>query len=329
MLRRALQGAQWLFAILVVVFAGRAVAHDWQRVGHRFADLHPGWLVLLAASAIVLATYAMLVETWRRVLAAWDVELGWATAARIWFVSSLGKYIPGGLWSVAALGVMARNRGASAVAAAGSSVIINVLNLASGLALVLVFGARIVPHPALFAVAAVAVVAGFLVAPAMLPWLLATVTRVTGRPLSVGTVPRSTVWWSLAGTTVAWCTYGIAFRLFCVAILGRDAVHGDVVLFIAAYTAAYILGFVVPSVAGLGVREAGIVEAMSHLGLASTSDAIVVALASRLWLTVLEVVPGLIALAARDSERPPREPGGQPPPGTSEASRPDPRTRPA
>lgn len=329
MLRRALQLAQWLFAILVVIFAGRAVAREWHSVGHRFADLHPGWLVLFAASAIVLATYAMLVETWRRVLAAWDVELGWATAARIWFVSSLGKYIPGGLWSVAALGVMAKSRGASAVAAAGSSVIINVLNLASGLALVLVFGAQIVPHPGLFAIVAIVVVAGFLVAPSMLPWLLATVTRVTGREFDIGTVPRSTVWWSLAGTTIAWCTYGVAFRLFSIAILGHNAVHGGLVLFIAAYTAAYILGFVVPSVAGLGVREAGIVEAMSHLGLASTSDAIVVALASRLWLTVLEVVPGLIALAARGSARPPGENGQASPPANNEAPRPDPRTRPA
>lgn len=325
MLRRALQIAQWLFAILVVVFAGRAVAREWQSVGHRFADLHPGWLALLGASAIVLATYAMLVETWRRVLAAWDVALGWGTAARIWFVSSLGKYIPGGLWSVAALGVMARNRGASAVAAAGSSIIINVLNLASGLALVLVFGARIVPHPGLFAIVAGVVVSGFLVAPTILPWLLAAVTRITGRQISIGVVPRSTVWWSLAGTTVAWCTYGVAFHLFSVAILGRNAVHGGIVLFIAAYTAAYILGFVVPSVAGLGVREAGIVEAMSHLGLASTSDAIVVALASRLWLTVLEVVPGLVALAVGRSERPP----GETPPGSDAEPRPNPRTRPA
>lgn len=323
MLRRALQVAQWLFAILVVFFAGRAVAREWQTVGHRFADLRPGWIALIAASAIVLATYFFLVETWRRVLAAWDVELGWGTAARIWFVSSLGKYIPGGLWSVAALGVMAKNRGASPVAAAGSSVIINVINLASGLALVLVFGARIVPHPWLFALAAVVVVAGFLVAPSILPWLLATVSRVTGRTLDIGNVPRSTVWWSLGGTIVAWCTYGVAFHLFSIAILGRNAVHGSVVLFIAAYTAAYILGFVVPSVAGLGVREAGIVEAMSHLGLASTSDAIVVALASRLWLTVLEVVPGLIALAVGRVERPPRET----PPGDGATPTSDPRPR--
>lgn len=323
MLRRALQVAQWLFAVLVVYFAGRAVAREWHAVGHRFADLRPGWIALLAASVIVLATYAFLVEIWRRVLAAWDVELEWGTAARIWLVSSLGKYIPGGLWSVAALGVMAKNRGASPVAAAGSSVIINVLNLASGLALVLIFGARIVPHPALFALVAIVVVAGFLVAPSILPWLLATASRITGRNLDIGTVPRSTIWWSLGGTLVAWCTYGVAFHLFSIAMLGGSAVHGSIVLFIAAYTAAYILGFVVPSVAGLGVREAGIVEAMSHLGLASTSDAIVVALASRLWLTVLEVVPGLIALALGRAERPPREA----PPGTGATPTSDPRPR--
>lgn len=303
MLRKILRAAQWIFAILVIVFASMAVAKEWHAIGPRLLALHPAWLMLAAASTIVLLTYAILIETWRRVLAAWDAQLDWGTSARIWFVSSLGKYIPGGVWSVAALGVMAKNKGASPVAAAGSSIIINILNLASGLGLVLLFGSRIVPHPELFALAGIVVVGGALLAPALLPWVLDLASRVVGREIRTPLIPRSTVWWSLAGTSVAWCLYGVAFRLFAVSLLGGNAVHGSVVLFIAAYTAAYILGFVIPSPAGLGVREAGIVEAMSHLGLASTSDAIIVALASRLWLTVLEVGPGLVALAAGRIDR--------------------------
>ncbi|MGI8548428.1 MAG: UPF0104 family protein, partial [Gemmatimonadaceae bacterium] len=70
-------------------------------------------------------------------------------------------------------------------------------------------------------------------------------------------------------------------------------------LYIAAYTAAYILGFVALfAPAGLGVREAGMIEVLPLLGLTSHSDAFLVAVTSRLWLTALEVIPGVVALAA-------------------------------
>jgi hypothetical protein len=133
-------------------------------------------------------------------------------------------------------------------------------------------------------------------------WLPASIRlacRVTGREVRLPVIPPSTVWWSLAGTAFAWCLYGEAFRLFAIAILGVNAVHGGVVLYIAAYTAAYIVGFItLIAPAGIGVREAGIWQGLPLLGLTTYGDAVIVAVMSRLWLTVLEVIPGLIALAA-------------------------------
>jgi glycosyltransferase 2 family protein len=290
---------QWLFAVLVVAFASIAISRRWDMIRGRVATLHIDWLMLIEASLLVFVAYAVLIETWRRVLAAWDTKLPWWTAARIWFASSLGKYIPGNLWSLAALGVMARETGASSVAAAGSSIIVNVFNLVSGLALVLIFASRLVPHAAVFAVVALASVVGVLAAPMWLPAMVRLACRVTKRDMTLPVIPASTVWWSLAGTTFAWCAYGLAFRLFAVAILGANAVHGAVVLFIAAYTAAYIVGFItLIAPAGIGVREAGIWEALPLLGLTTYGDAVIVAVISRLWLTVLEVIPGLVALAA-------------------------------
>ena len=291
--------AQWLFATLVVGFAGYAIAERWDMIGGRLATLHIEWLPLIYASLLVFAAYAVLIETWRRVLAAWDTRLPWWTAARIWFASSLGKYIPGNLWSLAALGVMARQTGASSVAAAGSSIIVNVFNLVSGLVLVLVFASRLVPHPAVFAAVAALSIGGVLAAPIWLPAMVKLACKLTRRDIPLPVIPASTVWWSLAGTGFAWCAYGLAFRLFAVAILGSSAVHGSVVLYIAAYTAAYIVGFItLIAPAGLGVREAGIWEALPLLGLTTYGDAVIVAIVSRLWLTILEVIPGLVALAA-------------------------------
>ena len=291
--------AQWVFAALVVVFSTIAISKRWDMIAGRVAAISVGWLSLIEASLLVLLAYAVLIETWRRVLAAWDTQLPWWTACRIWFAAGLGKYIPGNLWSLAALGVMARERGASSVAAAGSSIIVNVFNLVSGLVLVLIFASRLVPHAAVFALAAAASVAGVVAAPMWLPAAVRLVCRVTRREVRLPVIPPSTVWWSLAGTAFAWCAYGAAFKLFAIAILGDNAVHGGVVLYIAAYTAAYIVGFItLVAPAGIGVREAGIWEGLPLLGLTTYGDAVLVAVISRLWLTVLEVVPGLVALAA-------------------------------
>jgi hypothetical protein len=299
--------AQWTFAILVVVFASIAISKRWDMIGGRVATLGVDWIQLIEASLLVFAAYAVLIETWRRVLAAWDTKLPWWTAARIWFAASLGKYIPGNLWSLAALGVMARETGASPVAAAGSSIIVNVFNLVSGLVLVLIFAARLVPHAAVFAVAAIVSIAGVLAAPRWLPALVRLACRFTKRDIPLPVIPAKTVWLSLAGTAFAWCAYGAAFRLFAVAILGDSAVHGSVVLYIAAYTAAYIVGFItLIAPAGIGVREAGIWEGLPLLGLTTYGDAVIVAVISRLWLTVLEVIPGLVALAAGHFKPPTR-----------------------
>ena len=296
---KSMRVAQWGFAALVVVFASIAISKRWDMIGGRIATIDVDWISLTEASLLVFVAYAVLIETWRRVLAAWDAKLPWWTAARIWFAAGLGKYIPGNLWSLAALGVMARETGASSVAAAGSSIIVNVFNLVSGLALVLIFATRLIPHAAAFAAAAVLSVVGVLAAPMWLPMLVRLACRITKRDVRMPVIPASTVWWSLIGTAFAWCAYGVAFRLFAVAILGDNAVHGGFVLYIAAYTAAYIVGFItLIAPAGIGVREAGIWEGLPLLGLTTYGDAVIVAVISRLWLTVLEVIPGLVALVA-------------------------------
>jgi hypothetical protein len=299
MQNRTVRIAQWVFAVLVVTFSTIAISKRWDMIGGRVAAIDVDWISLAEASLLVFLAYAVLIETWRRVLAAWDTQLPWWTAARIWFAAGLGKYIPGNLWSLAALGVMARETGASSVAAAGSSIIVNVFNLVSGLALVLIFATRLIPHAAVFGVVAILSIIGVLAAPMWLPMLVRLACKVTKRDIRMPVIPASTVWWSLAGTAFAWCAYGVAFRLFAVAILGSNAVHGGVVLYIAAYTAAYIVGFItLIAPAGIGVREAGIWEGLPLLGLTTYADAVIVAVISRLWLTVLEVVPGLVALVA-------------------------------
>ena len=60
------------------------------------------------------------------------------TATRIWFLASLGKYIPGKVWAVAGAAVLAQRAGVDPSVAVAGALVLQVLALASGAAVVAV-----------------------------------------------------------------------------------------------------------------------------------------------------------------------------------------------
>ncbi|MEP6692041.1 MAG: hypothetical protein ABJD07_12855, partial [Gemmatimonadaceae bacterium] len=132
---------------------------------------------------------------------------------------------------------------------------------------------------------------------------------VLRRPVAAVRVPPRVIWLAALGTTIAWLAYGVAFALFSRALLTEPhrALPGVLLPYIAVYACAYVIGYLfLPAPAGLGVREGVLVAGMTALGLATEPEAIVIAFASRLWLTMLEVVPGLLLLAYTGLRRGPR-----------------------
>jgi uncharacterized membrane protein YbhN (UPF0104 family) len=295
--RNLFKVAQWIFAAAVLFFAATSLATQWNKVEARLIHLQFGWEWIAAGTVLVLVTYALLIEGWRRILEAWDSHLPFIDAARIWFLSNLGKYVPGNVWSLTAMGVMARKRGLSAVAAAGSSVIMQVVSLLTGTAIVMITGAKLLGQPLLVG-AAVLILAGILFsAPRFLPPLAVRISSLIGREIAPPFVPPRSIWTAAAASSLSWLFYGIAFQLFVRGLLGTAP--GEMSSYIAVYTAAYILGFISPiAPAGLGVRELTLAAFMVQLGLANEADAALVAIAARLWLTIVELVPSGLYIAA-------------------------------
>ena len=76
---------------------------------------------------------------------------------------------------------------------------------------------------------------------------------------------------------------------------------GNAWSYIAVYTGSYLAGYLALfAPGGVGVREAALVLAMPRFQLATAADAAVIAIASRLWLTALEILPGLVLLRIRN-----------------------------
>lgn len=288
--------AQWIFAAAVLFFAARSLATQWTKVEARLLHVQFGWQWIGAATVVVLLSFVLLIEGWRRVLGAWDSHLPFAQAARIWFLSSLGKYVPGNIWSLTAMGVMARERGISALAAAGSSIIMQAVSLATGTAIVVITGAQLLGQPILVGISVLALIAILLSAPRFLPPLTVWIGSIIGREVAPPSVPATSIWTAAIASALSWVLYGFAFQLFVHGLLGTAP--GEISRYIAVYTAAYILGFISPiAPAGLGVREFTLAAFMTQLGLANEADAALVAIAARLWLTIIELVPSAFYMA--------------------------------
>ncbi|HUF26263.1 MAG TPA: hypothetical protein VMM18_04685 [Gemmatimonadaceae bacterium] len=290
--RELFLAAQILFGAAVLGFAGVAIAGQWGELRAQQITIEPHWGALALSALLVLAAYALLIQTWRLALASWGMTLSFPVASRIWFVSNLGRYIPGRIWQIGALAMMAQRRGISPVAATGASILVNLVSVLVGIAIVFAMGARVLELPAIALVAVTLAAVGTAAAPLLVPRLVTLVGGLAGKPMPAITLPARAVWLSGLGTGLAWLLYGTAFQLLVLGTTGSAAGAWTdyVAVFVASYLAGY-LALIVPD--GLLVREAVIVAGLTELGLANVADALAIAVASRLWLTVLQVLPGV------------------------------------
>lgn len=288
---RALKAA---VVVVVVAYVAREVARQWHDFAALPATINVNWALVAASGAVVLASYALLIWTWQHTVRAWGDSLGFADGARIWFVSNLGRYVPGKVWQIGAMGLLSQRVGVSPVAAVGSSLVVSVVNVLAGIAVAAACGAGRLDAPAWAVPLTAALAAGVLAAPWILPVVARTASRVLKRPIAEPRLPHSAVWVAALGCAVAWLLYGIAFHLLQVALLGPS---GDVLRSTAAFTGSYIAGFLfLLAPGGIGIREVVLQQLLERFGIATGADAWLLVLASRGWLTVLEIIPGLLYL---------------------------------
>ncbi len=294
--------AQFVLLGALFMFIAREVTTQADALRVTAANLDVRWGGVFAASIVVLLTYAALIQSWRLLMAGWGSQLGFGAAVRIWTIANLGRYVPGKVWSVGALVVLAQREGVSPVAAAGAAMLGTMLNIGAGFGVIALSGAAVLDvlgsqYRAAAWIGSALFVVGVLTLPWLLPRLVAWLAR--RRPsISPPTqeLPRATLWLAVTINCASWVGYGVAFALLSWAVL--PSLGGAVLSFIAIWTASYLVGYLVLiAPGGIGAREAALVAAFVALGMATSAEATVLAAVSRLWLIVLEVAPGLVSLA--------------------------------
>lgn len=298
---------QIVFLVVALAYTAKQVANNWNTVRTSAADLHPNWLLLLMASGIVIATYGTLIQSWRVLIAGEGSSLDFYTASRIWFIANLGRYIPGKVWSIAALNVLAAREGVPGAAAAGAAVLGTMINIGAGFGVIALSGSRLLAGLApAFRWGSIIGSVIFAVGVAVLPWILPPAAEWAakrfGKSIPPVRLPARNLFASVTINVISWFCYGWAFMVFSNAVV--PGVTGTLAQFTGVWTASYTLGYLAFfSPGGLVFRELAMGAAMVGLGMANAGDAALIAATSRLWLSVVEVLPGLIALALYPAAR--------------------------
>jgi hypothetical protein len=284
-------------AALVLAFLIPAVGRQWSEFRAVRITVHaaPAWLGL--SVAIVLATYLLQVESWRRVLAGWRQALPYRVAVRAWCLANLARYLPGKLWSVAGLVVMVQRAGVAPWAATASAVVAQALALGTGVAVV----AFALPTDALGPRLGLAllIALGVMLAPGS-----AKLMRLAGRIMpraQLRPLPLSAVFAGGLLMLAGWAGYGAAFWALArgIGVPGLDLPSA-----IGLFTAGYLVGWLVLfAPAGVGARELTLLNLLTPV--VGAGAAISLTVASRLALTITEVgAAGLAVLLARASPNP-------------------------
>lgn len=275
--------AQLALAGVLVWFVGRALAGQWQAL--RQADwsvtLAPGWLTL--SVALVLLTFGLQVESWRTILAGWQQHLGRIDAARTWFLANLGRYLPGKVWSVAGMIVLAARQGVATWAATASAVVLQVIGLGAAFALI----AATLPaaDTGLRVVVGAGVAAGTL---AMMAWppAISALQRLVPKLSELRPLPPAALLLGSGLSAAGWVSYGASFWALSRG-LGQPPVL-SVWMAIGVFALAYTVGLLALfAPGGAVVREAVLLALLAPV--LGPGGALTLALASRLLLTVIEL----------------------------------------
>ncbi len=276
---------------MVAAFAW-ALAGKWSEIVDRLGDQHPA--VVLGALALALAGVFLSFLLWRGTLTTLGSTLPVRSGARLFFVTQLGKYLPGAVWPVVAqmrmgreLGVPRQRMALAFLLTLGLSTLVGILVGVAALPALLRAEGRLV----LLGLLALPLL-GALLVPRVLNALLGLGLRVIRRPGLDQPLTGRDVSRGVGSALLFWLVYGGHVWLLAVG-LGADPLAALPVA-IGGFAIAFSLGpLLVVLPAGAGVREAVLVILLASV--LPTPAATAVALTSR---GILMLTDGLLALGA-------------------------------
>ncbi len=273
------------FGVVALAGAGYALVRDRHSILLALHGLPLGHVLLAVLANLVYLVCTM--ASWRAVLADLGSRLPVRAAFEMFFVSQLGKYVPGGVWHLVAVSELGMDRDIPRRRSVSAIAVATVVGIGTGFVAavpLLVQAGRSLPGRGWLWLALPAAL--LLLAPAVLNRLLGWAMRLLRRePLEQPMTHRGTATaalWALLG----WGVVGLEVWLLGLGLgLGRPSLLAVV----GAYAIAWVAGYlVVVAPAGLGPRE--LVLGVLLAGALPAGSAVALVLLTRVLQTAADVV---------------------------------------
>ncbi len=271
----------------VFFFLGRNLYQNWAKLREYPWDIN--YLYLSLSFLMIFAALSSMVPVWLLILQRLGTRLSFKRGFRIWFLSALGKYLPGKVWQVVGMIYLCRREGISAQKSATSAILVQVLSIVPGVVLVVITINFLHPGvPNSFYFLLLLIPLGLVVA---YPPALEGLVNVFARRFKRDEVRLRARYTHVLGFMLLyffiWLLYGCSFFTFVRAMAFVHFKH--VLAFGGVFTGAYLLGlFSVFVPGGLGVREGAMAFLLTPFFPLPVAAAI--SLASRIWLTAAELI---------------------------------------
>lgn len=274
------------FAVLALAGLGAAVYRQRTEFAAAVALLDPASIVL--AGLAVLAGLVCNMLSWRASMASTGAAVPLLAGARVFFVSQLGKYLPGSVWPLVAQVELTKARGIPRVRSATAALVAMTIGVvtSSVIGTTLLVAAQRDALERYWWLLAVALAGALTLWPPVLRRLLDVAARVLRRPSVDVPIAGRSLAAAIGWSVVMWAFFGAQAW-----VLAGDLGGGDVTYLEAtgAFALAWVVGFlVVLAPAGVGVREVALVVALG--GALTPGAGLALALVSRGIMTLADAI---------------------------------------
>jgi glycosyltransferase 2 family protein len=297
--RRWRRPAGAIFVLLAFLFLGYFVASNLDALREHRWTVRPGLLALSLLLHIAGLAWGVLV--WRLLLRQMGIQVPLLGLMRVWFISGLGRYIPGKIWQFVGAAHLAGDLGVRAGATVTAlavhtgfflvaAVLLSVYLLPSAIP-----GAAGAPLTLLWTLAPMLLL---LLHPRVIGGALGLFRRATGRQLAEWTGTWTASIGLAALAMLGWTITGAAFHLFVQSLTPLPS--SALPAMIGVNALSFVIGYaVIVAPAGLGAKEVSLAALLALY--VPPPVAALLAIAARLWTMAAEAIPALLLLFAGKS----------------------------
>jgi len=294
-----IRSAQVIIILLIFYFLIKALVSNWTQV--KDFDWKFNYSLLTISFVIQILTLLWLLKIWKWILGKTGASISFRKLFRAWFISNLGKYIPGKVWQFLGMLFLLEKEGVPKKNTFSTGVLGQTLSVISGLFIAALFlGSDVYsgilsrnPVLMMILIAFFMGVLALIFYPKLLERIINFGLRILKKDQILLDLSSKNIFLYILSYSLAWFSFGLAFTIFIKAF--TPAPLGIYPGLTGAFAFSFNIGFLALfAPGGIGVREGILVLLLESYFPAPV--AILISILSRLWISVVELLCFLIAL---------------------------------